>query len=94
MACPSGGTRYGAIWAGDIDLSERSNLAAILDRAGFDGAALLEAAGEARYGELLDKSTEAAAQRGVFGSPTFFVGDQMFFGNDRLDFLVESLKAA
>jgi 2-hydroxychromene-2-carboxylate isomerase len=87
-------TVYAAIWAGDVNLAQRSNLAALLERSGLDGNALLETAGEARYGELLDKSTEAAAQRGVFGSPTFFVGDQMFFGNDRLDFVVEALKAA
>jgi len=85
---------YGAIWAGDVNLAERSNLAALLDQADLEGEALLEIASDARYGELLDKSTEAAAQRGVFGSPTFFVGDQMFFGNDRLDFVVEALKAA
>lgn len=87
-------TVYGATWAGDVDLSDRSKLAAVLDQAGLDGEALLNAAGEARCGELLEKSTEAAAQRGVFGSPTFFVGDRMFFGNDRLDFVVEALKAA
>jgi len=85
---------YGAIWAGDVNLAERSNVAALLDQGGVDGEALLKVAGDARYGELLDESTQAAAQRGVFGSPTFFVGDQMFFGNDRLDFLVEALKAA
>jgi 2-hydroxychromene-2-carboxylate isomerase len=87
-------TVYRAIWAGDVNLADRSSLAALLERSGLDGEALLETAGEARYGELLDNSTEAAAQRGVFGSPTFFVGDQMFFGNDRLDFVVEALKAA
>jgi len=87
-------TIYGAVWAGDVDLSNRANLAAVLDQIGLDGEALLEAAGEPHYRELLEKSTEAAAQRGVFGSPTFFVGDQMFFGNDRLDFVVEALKAA
>ena len=87
-------TVYGALWAGDADLSVRPNLTAVLDQAGLDGESLLKVAGEARYGELLDKSTEAAAQRGVFGSPTFFVGDQMFFGNDRLDFVVEALRAA
>ena len=69
-------------------------MTALLGRHGLDGDALLKTAGDSRYGELLDRSTEAAAQRGVFGSPTFFVGDQMFFGNDRLDFIVEALKAA
>ena len=85
---------YRAIWAEEANLADRLNLVAVLDTAALEGEALLEAADEPRYGELLDKSTEAAAQRGVFGSPTFFVGDQMFFGNDRLDFLTEAVKAA
>jgi 2-hydroxychromene-2-carboxylate isomerase len=85
---------YGAIWAGDANLAERSSLATVLNEAGLEGEALLKLADEARYGEQLDKATEAAAQRGVFGTPTFFVGDQMFFGNDRLDFVVEAFKAA
>ena len=37
--------------------------------------------------------TAEAVDRGVFGAPTFFVEDQMFWGNDRLDFLVEAYKA-
>jgi len=36
-------------------------------------------------------STNEAATRGIFGSPTMFVGEQMFFGNDRMDFLREEL---
>jgi 2-hydroxychromene-2-carboxylate isomerase len=88
------GNVYRAIWAEQADLAERSTLAIVLDRAGLDGEALLSAADEPRCGELLAGSTEAAARRGVFGSPTFFVGDQMFFGNDRLDFLTEAVKAA
>ena len=39
----------------------------------------------------LDANTDEAAERGVFGSPTIFVGDTMFFGNDRLDFVREEL---
>ena len=39
-------------------------------------------------------ASKAAAERGVFGAPTMFVGDQMYFGNDRLDFVVEALRSA
>ncbi|TEP57098.1 2-hydroxychromene-2-carboxylate isomerase, partial [Pseudomonas aeruginosa] len=35
--------------------------------------------------------TEEAVRRGVFGAPSFFVGDQLFFGQDRLDFVAEAL---
>jgi 2-hydroxychromene-2-carboxylate isomerase len=87
-------TLYRAIWAGDLNIAERPVLAGLLDSAGFDGEALLKKAEAPQYATQLDKATEAAAERGVFGSPTFFVGDQMFFGNDRLDFLTEAAKAA
>jgi len=85
---------YKAIWAEEANLADQSTLATVWDNAGLEGEALLKAADEPRYSERLDRLTEAAAQRGVFGSPTFFVGDQMFFGNDRLDFLTEAVKAA
>jgi len=39
----------------------------------------------------LDANTDEAAERGVFGSPTVFVGEAMFFGNDRLEFVREEL---
>jgi 2-hydroxychromene-2-carboxylate isomerase len=41
----------------------------------------------------LDAATQAAASRGVFGAPTMFVGDEMFFGNDRLDFVTEAVRS-
>jgi 2-hydroxychromene-2-carboxylate isomerase len=85
---------YRALWAGDANLAERPALAAFLDTAGFDGEALLKKTDAPDYASRLDQATEAAAERGVFGSPTFFVGDQMFFGNDRLDFLTDAAKAA
>ena len=42
--------------------------------------------------EALRNSTEEAVERGAFGAPTFFVGDEMFFGNDRLPFLEQRLR--
>jgi 2-hydroxychromene-2-carboxylate isomerase len=41
----------------------------------------------------LAATTDEAVARGVFGAPTFFVGDQMFFGQDRLEFVREALRA-
>lgn len=88
------GALFRAVWAGDRNLADPAALAATLGEAGFDGAALMARAAEPDYVERLDKETEAAAERGVFGAPTFFVGDQMFFGNDRLDFVADALKQA
>ena len=44
-----------------------------------------------QHGERLEANTRLAVERGVFGSPTFIVGDEVFFGNDRLAFLEERL---
>jgi 2-hydroxychromene-2-carboxylate isomerase len=65
-----------------------------LDAAGFSGATLIERASGADYAAKLNEATTKAAERGVFGAPTVFVGDDMFFGNDRLDFVAEALTAA
>lgn len=85
---------YHAIWAGEQNLADTTVLAGLLDQAGFDGALLLREAAGAEYVERLDRQTSEAAERGVFGSPTFFACDQMFFGNDRLDFVIEAANAA
>ena len=81
------------LWRAE-DLSQRSELLGTLDKAGFDGGRLLERAGSADYVVRLERCTKAAAERGVFGSPTMFVGEEMFFGNDRLDFLTEAVRSA
>jgi len=81
------------IWAKQADLSQRSVLIDILSRAGFDAPRLLERASAADMDAKLDAETQEAAERGVFGAPTMFVGDDMFFGNDRLDFVAEALRS-
>ena len=42
--------------------------------------------------DTLRRNSEEAVERGAFGAPTFFVGDEMFWGNDRLDFVEEALR--
>jgi 2-hydroxychromene-2-carboxylate isomerase len=85
---------YNAVWAGEQDLADTTVFADLLGQAGFDGALLLRQAAGEEYVARLDGQTAKAAERGVFGSPTFFVRDQMFFGNDRLDFVIEAANAA
>jgi len=85
---------YGALFGEPRDLSQRSLLIGTLDAAGFQGAQMLKQAGTEAYVAKLEKSTNAAAERGIFGSPTMFVGGEMFFGNDRLDFMALALRAA
>ncbi len=85
---------FSGIWAKQADLSQRSILIDILSKAGFDAPRLLERACTEETIGKLEAETEAAAARGVFGAPTIFVGDQMYFGNDRLDFVAEALVSA
>ena len=59
-------------------------VAAVLQQSGLDGAALLTRTQEPDVKDRLLKNTEASVARGTFGSPTFFVGNEMFFGKDRL----------
>jgi 2-hydroxychromene-2-carboxylate isomerase len=83
---------YRAAWADGRDVSTPEGLTAVLDGIGLDGAALVAAA--PNYKEALVKQTQEAIDRGAFGAPLFFVGAEMFIGNDRLDFVEEALRGA
>jgi len=81
-----------AYWERDEDISNGTVIAAIATSAGFDGDALVADADSASVREELTAITDRAIARGVFGAPTFFVGDEMFWGKDRLDFVERWLK--
>jgi 2-hydroxychromene-2-carboxylate isomerase len=66
----------------------------VLDESGFQGARLLDRSGSEEYAAKLAASTNEAAERGVFGSPTMFVDGEMFFGNGRLDFVARAMRGA
>ena len=82
---------FRAIWVDAQNMNDPGVVAAVLAKAGFDPQALLALSGEQVVKDELKAVTEAAVQRGVFGAPTFFVADQMFWGQDRLDFVREAL---
>ena len=73
---------------GDAGLAARA-----LAHAGFDAAAVQALAADPEVKAALKANTDEAVRRGVFGAPTTFVGDQMFFGQDRMDFIREALAA-
>jgi 2-hydroxychromene-2-carboxylate isomerase len=81
-----------AYWERDEDIGDRDVLASIATSAGFDGAALIDVADAKPARDELAALTEIAEARGVFGAPTFYVGDEMFWGKDRLDFVERLLK--
>ena len=82
-----------AMWVAPRDLGDRAEVADVLQSAGFDAAAVLALATRPDVKARLKAVTEEAAARGVFGAPTMFVGDAMFWGQDRLDFVREALAA-
>ena len=72
--------------------SEDGPLSEIARRIGRDPAEVLEGASEPASKEPLRMATVEALERGVFGAPAFFVGDEMFCGNDRLYFVETALQ--
>lgn len=83
---------FHAYWSEGRDVSEPAVVASALTQAGFDGGALVaRASSDAGLKEELRERTDEAVARGVFGAPTFFVDEQMFWGQDRLDFVTEAL---
>ena len=82
---------FTAIWVEARNLNEPDVIGQVLGDAGLDPAELMNSIGEQTVKDQLIANTEEAVNRGVFGAPTFFVGDQMFFGQDRLDFVTEAL---
>jgi 2-hydroxychromene-2-carboxylate isomerase len=82
---------FHAMWAEPRNLGEPQELAAVLRQAGFDADAFQSLVSDPAVKEQLKKNTEEAVARGVFGAPTFFVGEDMFWGQDRLDFVAAAL---
>jgi 2-hydroxychromene-2-carboxylate isomerase len=82
-----------AMWVEQKNLGDPTVLGATLADAGIDGAAFTTLVGDPEVKARLIATTEEAVARGVFGAPTFFVGEAMFFGQDRLDFVREALLA-
>jgi 2-hydroxychromene-2-carboxylate isomerase len=85
---------FTAMWVDGRNMGDPVIVAEALSHAGFDAQALLELTTDPAIKEGLKQNTEEAVRRGAFGAPTMFVGDQMFFGQDRLDFVKEALAAS
>lgn len=86
-------TIFQAMWVDAQNLGDLAVLGKVLAAGGFDPQALLALTGEQEIKDALKATTEEAIKRGAFGAPIMFVGDQMFFGQDRLDFVREALNA-
>lgn len=79
-----------AVWAEERDLADRATLAAVLAECGLPSG-WLEAGGSDAIGAVYDADTQRAIEGGVFGAPTYVVGGELFWGQDRLEFLERRL---
>jgi len=87
---------FNAMWAQPRDMGQPAEVAAALAPLGAEGLtpeSFMALVGDAEVKGALIAGTEEAVARGVFGAPTCFVGQAMFFGQDRLDFVREALLA-
>ena len=82
---------FQAIWVDGMNMNDPATVATVLQAAGFDAAELVALANAQATKDQLKAMTQEAVTRGVFGAPTMFVGDDMFWGQDRLDFVREAL---
>jgi 2-hydroxychromene-2-carboxylate isomerase len=80
-----------AVWVEERDISDQATLLAIASEQGLDGSALLAASKTEPAADAYEANTKAAIQSGVFGVPTFAVGSELFWGQDRLDLLARAL---
>jgi 2-hydroxychromene-2-carboxylate isomerase len=83
-----------AMWEQGEKMDDPDVVARVLTAGGLDAQALLAATQDPEVKAELVANTEAAVERGVFGIPTFFVGDEMFFGKDRLGQVEAEVAAA
>ncbi|MCE9521970.1 MAG: 2-hydroxychromene-2-carboxylate isomerase [Alphaproteobacteria bacterium] len=82
---------FDAMWAHPRNLNDSAEVSHVLKDIGIDPGEFSQRIERADVKEKLKSNTESAVARGVFGAPTFFVAGEMFFGQDRLDFVEETL---
>jgi len=85
---------YRARWAEARDIADREVVRGLLAGAGLDADAALAKAESEPVAKRLDAASHAAVERGIFGVPTLFVGDEMFWGNDRFELVRYYLQKA
>lgn len=84
---------FGHMWEDGLKMDDAEVIKAALDKAGLDGARILARIQDQDVKDKLLANTEASVARGTFGSPTFFVGAEIFFGKDRLRDVEEEIQA-
>ena len=83
---------FTGIWVKDLNLGDISILQDYLDKSDINTVKLFDLAQSDEVKTILIQNTKEAVAKGVFGAPTFFIGDELIFGQDRLNFLKLALK--
>jgi 2-hydroxychromene-2-carboxylate isomerase len=84
---------FAALWVQDRDITSDGEIGEIAREAGLEATTALQRIEEPSIKDRLRANTEDAIARGAFGAPALFVGDELFWGNDRLDQVEEALRA-
>lgn len=83
---------FRAMWVEGSAIADAAVLAAVAQRAGIAPAEFEALVADPAVKDALKQATQQAVARGVFGAPTMFVGDEMFWGQDRLDWVAAALR--
>ncbi|MCY1424655.1 2-hydroxychromene-2-carboxylate isomerase [compost metagenome] len=82
---------FTALWVRELDLGNLDVVTTLLTEKGFEAHEILALTQDEKVKDQLKHSTEQAIARGVFGAPSLFVDDELFFGQDRLEFVRQAL---
>jgi len=80
-----------AVWQDELNPGDAATLAKLIAEVGLDADGVMQLGAEQRWTERRDADTQAALARGVFGAPSYVIGDEIFWGQDRLDFVDRKL---
>ena len=80
-----------AVWQDELNPGDAATLAKLIAEVGLDAEAVMQLGAEPRWTERRNADTQAALARGVFGAPSYVIGDEIFWGQDRLEFVERKL---
>lgn len=82
-----------AVWVDERNIADQETLLALATDVGLNGKTLQERSADPAIAAQYERDTQDAIRRGVFGSPTYVIDDELFWGQDRLDFVERKLRA-
>ncbi len=91
---PLAGAYMKAVWANEEDITEDQTIIRIANEQGLDGRRLFEESQHPDITSQYEQNTADAVKKGIFGAPSYVIGDEIFWGQDRLMFVEQKLKEA